>query len=244
MSQTLTRFCFIISCVVLGFAPSLNGETLSYRSYTAPEGKHYFALGLQAPQQIAPQSSEVVFLIDTAASQTGQARLDTLEAVVSTINQLPEGTKIQLLAMDVTTEPLTAQFAAKGSPEVEAAMKALYRRVPLGATDIGRGLQAVRTAFEGGSDDAQHSVLYFGSGRSMAKTISPAVFEKEVQCFNEQKIAFTACSTGVQTNLGFISAFANRTGGNLVDLSLAAQLEDAVDWKVHQNDRKKRQCRG
>jgi len=233
--QMITRFCFVVSCAILCFAPSLNGAVFAYRSYTAPEGTHYFALGLQASEQPALQPPEVAFLIDTAASQTGQTRLDTLEAVVSAINQLPEGTKIQILAMDVDTEPLTAQFAVKGSPEVEAALRVLYRRVPLGAVDLGKGLQAVRSAFDGGAKDAQRSVLYFGSGRSMAKTISPAVFEQEAKNFTEQKITFTACATGMQANLGFIAAFANRTGGNLIDLSLPAQLEEAVDWHTEQD---------
>jgi hypothetical protein len=228
--QNFIRFCFVVFCVSLGVAPLLQGETLSYRSYTAPEGTHYFAAGLQAPEQPAQQPPEVVFLIDTSASQMGQARRDTLEAIVSAINHLPEGSKIQILAMDVETEPLTAQFAVKGSPEVETALRTLYRRVPLGATDFGKGLQSARSAFAGGSEDARRSVLYFGSGRSMAKTLSPAVFEQEAQNFNEQKIPFTVCAVGLQKNLGFTAAFANRTGGTLIDMSPIALAEESIDW--------------
>ena len=65
----------------------------------------------------------------------------------------------------------------------------------------------------------------------MAKTISPEVFEKEAKAFAEQKIPFTACAIGLRTNLGFISAFANRTGGNLIDTSPAELKVEALDEK-------------
>jgi tetratricopeptide (TPR) repeat protein len=230
-SQFFIRFCFVIFCAALSLAPAVNGEALPYRSYTAPEGTHYFALGLQASAQPAGQPVEVLFLVDTSAGQGGQARLDTLEAIVSAINHLPEGAKIQILAMDVETEPLTAQFAIKGSPEIESALKTLYRRVPLGATDFGKGLETVRKTFESGSKDARRAVLYLGGGRSMAKTISADVFEKEADAFAEQKISFTACAIGLRTNFGFISAFANRTGGNLIDTSPTELKVQAVDKK-------------
>ena len=232
LRQSIQNFIrFGLVCAVIGIAPLANGETLSYQAYTAPEGTHYIALGLQAPAQPAQQPPEVVFLIDTSASQMGQTRRDTLEAIVSTINQLPNGSKIQILAMDVETEPLTTQFAVKGSPEVESALRTLYNRVPLGATDFGKGLKAARTAFENSTADARRSVLYFGSGRSMAKPLTPSVFEKEVQNFVEQQIPLTMCAVGFQNNLGFTAAFANRTGGNLIDLSLTAQMENSLDWK-------------
>ncbi|MCL2711547.1 MAG: VWA domain-containing protein, partial [Planctomycetaceae bacterium] len=224
------RFCLVVSCVAWCAAPLLNAETVSYRSYTSPEGAHYFAFGLQAPAQPAQQPPEVVFLIDTSATQMGRARLDTLEAVVSALNHLPTGSKIQILAMDVETEPLTTQFAVKGSPELETALRTLYRRVPLGATDFGKGLQTARAAFDGTSADARRSVLYFGGGRSMAKVLTPAVFEKEAQNYTDQKIPFTVCAVGAQVNLGFTAAFANRTGGNLIDLSADALAEGATHW--------------
>ena len=228
--QKIIRFCLVVSCVTLSLTPFLNGGTVSYRSYTAPEGVHYLAFGLQAPEQPAQQPPEVVFLIDTSASQMGQTRLDTLEAVVAAINHLPAGSKIQILAMDVETEALTAQFAVKGSPELETALRALHRRVPLGATDFGKGLQVARTVFDNASNNARRSVLYFGSGRSMAKAFSPAVFEKEAQNFVEQKIPFTVCAVGSYANLGFTAALANRTGGNLIDMSSSILAEESIDW--------------
>jgi tetratricopeptide (TPR) repeat protein len=209
--QIFVPFCFIVFCT----ASLVSAD--SYRAYTSPEGMHYLALGLQAPAQPATQPVEVVFLVDTSAGQWGQARLDTLEAVISAINHLPEGTKIHILAMDVETEPLTEQFVAKGSPELESALKTLYRRIPLGATDFGKGLATVRNMFADGTKDARRSALYFGGGRSMAKTISQEVFDKEAVAFAEQKIPFTACAIGLRANFGFISAFANKTGGNLID---------------------------
>ena len=229
--QNFIRLCLVVLCATLGLAPLVNAEAVSYRSYTAPEGTHYFAFGLQVPAQSAHQPPEVVFLIDTAASQMGQVRLDTLEAIVSTINHLPDGSRIQILAMDVETEPLTAQFVAKGSPELEDALRALHRRVPLGATDFGKGLEAARIAFESGLGDARRAVLYFGSGRSMARTLAPAVFEREAQYFVEQRIPFTVCAVGLQANLSFTAAFANRTGGNLINISPIALAEEALDWE-------------
>ncbi|MDR0327313.1 MAG: hypothetical protein LBI05_03345, partial [Planctomycetaceae bacterium] len=230
--QVFVRFSFVVSCTVLSVTSSLCGEVQPYQSYTAPEGTHYIALGLQVDKQPAALPAEVVFLVDTSAGQVGQARLDTLEVIVSAINHLPEGTKIQILAMDVETEPLTDQFYDKGSPELETALKTLYRRVPLGATDFGKGLEAARKTFETGSDNAPRSVLYLGGGRSMAKTISADVFEQESYAFTDQKIPFTACAVGLRTNFGFISAFANRTGGNLIDTAPELKVDAVNETKV------------
>ncbi|GHT16908.1 hypothetical protein FACS1894189_1800 [Planctomycetales bacterium] len=218
-------FCVVFAFSVIFSADALRGEGLQtvYQHYTAPDETNYFAVGFQSPEVPAKGPSEVVFLVDTSASQMGQARLDTLAAVVSAVNNLPEGTSIQIFAMDADTDPLTPNFVAKGSPELEAALRKLHRRVPLGATDFGNGVETVRKAFAGRDVNTRRAVLYLGDGRSMAKTVDVPQFEQEVKNFNVERIPFTACAVGLQTNFGLIAAFANRTGGNLIDVNAVVQ---------------------
>ncbi|GHT45732.1 hypothetical protein FACS189454_05700 [Planctomycetales bacterium] len=219
------RFCVASACVLFGtLTVSADSVKTEYSYYTSPQGTSYIAIGLQGTAVPATKPNEVVFLIDTSASQVGQARLDTLKAVDAAINALPNETQIQIFAMDVNTEALTPEFVSKDSSELKAALKTLKQRVPLGATNFGKGLETVRKAFDGRDDAAPRSVLYLGDGRSMAKTMTPRQFEKDVKAFNAQKISFTACAVGVQTNFGFLGAFVNQTGGNLVDLN-----EDQTD---------------
>ncbi|MDR0521235.1 MAG: VWA domain-containing protein, partial [Planctomycetaceae bacterium] len=221
------RLSAFFAALILTLSAGLQAAE-KFPHYTAPDGgQHFFALELQAPPQPSQQPLEVVFLVDTSASQAGQARLDTIAAVESAVQSLPKETKIKIFAMDVDTEPLTPKFTGNDTRELKVALDVLKERVPLGATDFGKGLQTVRTAFDSGTN-ARRAVLYLGDGRSMAKTVSSAVFEQEIKNYNEQKIPFTACSVGVQTNFGMMAAFANHTGGNLIAVNPMAADSSAA----------------
>jgi hypothetical protein len=223
--QVIGQFFSVLAFCAVILISSLSGEETQgeYAFYTSPEGTSYVAVGLRGVPIPTTAVTEVVFLVDTSASQVGQARHDTLATLISTIRNLPEKAQVQILTMDVETESLTAGFVSNGSAELNTALAKLQRRVPLGATDMGKGLETAKKAFAGRNTDARRAVVYFGNGRSMAKTVDVALFEKEVNDYVTAKIPFTACAVGVGTNLGLIGAFTNQTGGNLIDMNTQIQ---------------------
>ncbi|MDR0609713.1 MAG: hypothetical protein LBG58_06355 [Planctomycetaceae bacterium] len=226
---------------------SLSGEETQgeYAFYTSPEGTNYVAVGLRGVPIPSTATTEVVFLVDTSASQVGQARRDTLATLAATIGNLPENAQIQILTMDVETESLTVGFVPNGSAELRAALAKLQRRVPLGAADMGKGLETAQKTFAGRNPDARRAVVYFGNGRSMAKTVDISLFEKEVNDYVAARIPFTACAVGIGTNLGLIGAFTNQTGGNLIDMNTQIQagsdsaLVTALDLVLEDKEKNK-----
>ncbi|MDR3199467.1 MAG: VWA domain-containing protein, partial [Planctomycetaceae bacterium] len=223
--QIIGRFFSVLVLFTIILTNSLSGEEThgEYAFYTSPEGTSYVAVGLRGVPIPSTATTEVVFLVDTSASQVGQARHDTLATLHATIKNLPANAQVQILAMDVETESLTAGFVPNGSVELNTALAKLQRRVPLGATDMGKGLETAKKAFTERNADARRAVVYFGNGRSMAKTVDVPLFEKEVNDYVTARIPFTACAVGVGTNLGLIGAFTNQTGGNLIDMNTQIQ---------------------
>jgi hypothetical protein len=241
--QFFSVLAFFIIAVIL--TSSLSGEETQgeYAFYTSPEGTSYVAVGLRGVPIPSTATTEVVFLVDTSASQVGQTRHDTLATLLATIGNLPENAQVQILAMDVETESLTGGFVPNGSAELKTALAKLQRRVPLGATDMGKGLETAKKTFAGRNLDARRAVVYFGNGRSMAKTVDISLFEKEVNDYVAARIPFTACAVGIGTNLGLIGAFTNQTGGNLIDMNAQIQagkdsaLVKALDWVLENKEK-------
>ncbi|MDR2754531.1 MAG: VWA domain-containing protein [Planctomycetaceae bacterium] len=237
--QIIGHFFSVLVLSTIILTNSLSGEEThgEYAFYTSPEGTSYVAVGLRGVPIPSTAITEVVFLVDTSASQAGQTRNDTLATLHETIKNLPANAQIQILAMDVETESLTTGFVTNGSPELNNALAKLQRRVPLGATDIGKGLEIAQKTFASRSIDSRRAVVYFGNGRSMAKTVDIALFEKEVNDYVAERIPFTACAVGVGTNLGLIGAFTNQTGGNLIDMN--TQIQTGKDLAVEQAEANK-----
>ncbi|MDR0869215.1 MAG: hypothetical protein LBN39_00330, partial [Planctomycetaceae bacterium] len=218
--QVFRRVLFAGTILAAVSANTLFGDDkVAYDYYTSPEGTSYTAVGIRGAAVPSNAVSEVAFLVDTSASQAGQVRHDVLKSLADTLNELPASAKIQVFAMDVETESLTGGFVQNGSPELLNALQKLQRRVPLGAADIAKGLKTVKNSYKGDAAAARRAVVYFGDGRSMARTVSPKEFGQIVDDYTSAKIPFNACAAGIATNLGLLGAFANQTGGNLVDMN-------------------------
>lgn len=207
------------------------GAQIPYDVYSSPKGTGYVAVSLP-PVQAVPSSAtnEVVFLVDTSASQIGQTRQDMLATLHTAIENLPIGSQIRIFIMDVETEELTPDFVAKGSAELGGALQQLQRRVPMGATDLGQGLQAAYDAYAGRDAGAKRSVVYLGDGRSMAQPIENAELADIIGGYVDDRISINACTTGTQAGFGLVGALVNHTGGNLIDLTadIEAGVNDAV----------------
>lgn len=207
-------------CALVAASSVFGNETqIAYDCFTSAEGTGYAAVGLRGVEVPGAEASEVVFLVDTSASQVGQTRHDALETLYTAIDRLPDGTMVHIMAVDVDVEPMSSTFVAKESRELGEALAKLAQRVPLGATDMTKGIQGAKASFAGRDPGTKRAVVYLGDGRSMARTMDVPVFEKEVAEYVDQRIPFIACAVGARTNLGLIGAMVNRTGGNLVDMN-------------------------
>ena len=96
------------------------------------------------PAETAPAAGprDVVILFNTSAGQTGDYRAKGIEALKALLAGLPAGDRVQLMAVDLNADPLTAKFVAPQSKEMADALAALDARVPLGATDMEKALSA------------------------------------------------------------------------------------------------------
>ncbi len=196
--------------------PQVSLETFSHAN-----GESYFEMGLKAP--LLPSGNnvqnEVVFLFDTSASQVGPVRKDQYAALKGAIARLPKGTKAQLIAVDVRPEAYTTKFLDAQSPEFRAAVQEMQdKRVPLGSTDLDKGIAAVvETVENDGNAQARRTVIYLGDGLNSAKGIPAGKFQKIVDRLVDAKVSFSGCPIGVRSNFGLIGALANQSGGFLVN---------------------------
>ncbi len=193
---------------------------VSLETYSHSNGENYFEMGLKAP--LLPSNNnvqnEVVFLFDTSASQVGPVRKDQFAALKGAISRLPKGTKAQLIAVDVRPEAYTTKFLDAQSPEFLSAVQEMQdKRIPLGSTDLDKGITAVVETFENdGNAQARRTVIYLGDGLNSAKGIPAGKFQKIVDRLVDAKVSFSGCPIGVRSNFGMIGALANHSGGFLV----------------------------
>ncbi|MDI9445122.1 MAG: hypothetical protein QM844_13230, partial [Planctomycetota bacterium] len=129
-----------------GAEPS--AEAARLETFTHADGSTYFALSLSAGPAELAEASDVVVLFDTSASQAGEYRADALASLKALLAGLKAEDRVQLIAVDVNTVPMTEGFVIPAGNEIAAALLKLEHRVPLGATDIEKALQSAAGAFD------------------------------------------------------------------------------------------------
>src|SRR5438045_2683760 len=155
-----------LSALILSIAglSASAAETSRLATYESKTGETYFALSI-APTSPLPvaDSRDVVVLIDTSATQSGQYRTQSQQVLAALLSSLGENDRVQLVAVDTRPVPLTTEFVAPDSAEMKAALAKLSKRAPLGATDMSKALDYVATAFPAESKAARTAV-YLGDG--------------------------------------------------------------------------------
>ncbi|NLF07812.1 MAG: hypothetical protein GX594_07505, partial [Pirellulaceae bacterium] len=131
-------------------AATTGNISVSMETFTTPEGGNYFALCMK-PQGLAPSDAprDIVVLFNTSAGQTGEYRAKAMQALQGLLASLGAGDRVRLMAVDLNAIPLTETFVKPDGPEMAEALAALNARVPLGATDMPKAVQAVVASFSG-----------------------------------------------------------------------------------------------
>ncbi len=93
----------------------LGSEAAQLDGFTQTDGTNVFALELKPSVPAANGPREVVILVDTSASQTGDYRDKSLATLQATLQTLSPDDRVKLVAFDMDAVPLTQGFVAPGA---------------------------------------------------------------------------------------------------------------------------------
>lgn len=189
---------------------STSAEMYTYKD--AASGEQYFALSVSpTPAESPVAGRNVVIVADTSASIAAdyrQQQLETIRTFVGSLN--PETDKVCLVASDVDSTALTADFVAPDSEEFDNAFKALEERVPLGAMNIESSMKAAGSQqFPAGNN----SIMFIGSGTSRAKTLTPDQFDGICKDLAAKKLPVNSVQIGPNPDARVLACLAAKTGG-------------------------------
>ena len=186
----------------------------------------------------AAKQHDVVVLVNTSASQTGEYRDKALAALDVLLANLGPQDRVQLMAVDLDASPMTPGFVTANSPELAQATEKLRRREPLGTTDVQKALEAAAASLSGGT--APRSIVYVGDGRSRLNLLLPEAYDRLIGSLVDQRIAVSSLAVGPQLDLQLLGSLAANTGGVVLEgdklaavdagKRLAAVADGAVVW--------------
>ena len=201
--------------VAISVEPSPEAARLD--CYTDADGANYFALTLKPQVKLPPAAAhDIVVFLETSASQAGDFRDKALDTLRTMLKGLGPQDRVHLMAVDLNAVPMTKDFVAPNSPEMQAAIQRLEGRAPLGATDMEKALRAAVASFKAGSTNPR-VMVYLGNGTSKANILSPQKFEELANLLVDAKIPVNSFSVGPQLDLQMLGALAARTGGRVID---------------------------
>jgi len=190
-------------------------ENTSRLATFAQDGRTYYALSLTPEIAIREaESSSVVVLFDTSASQQGAYREAALAALEVALSEMRSSDQLELWAVDLDAKPMTTDWVQPGSDELGAAMDRLREIVPLGSTDMAKALSAAATTLSQ-TDSGQRSVIYIGDGLSVANLLDTAALSDLVEQLRESRVSVSSHAVGPKTDSQLLAVLANQTGGNL-----------------------------
>lgn len=196
--------------LILASPTSSSAELYTYKD--AASGEQYFALSVSpSPAETPVVGRNIVIVADTSASIAANYRQQQLETISSFVGSLnPETDKVCLVASDVDSTALTADFVAPDSEEFNKAYKALEERVPLGAMNIESAMKSAgNQPFPAGNN----SIMFIGSGTSRAKTLTPAQFDGVCKELAAKKLPVNSVQIGPNPDARVLACLAAKTGG-------------------------------
>jgi hypothetical protein len=244
MSKFLLRSVVLpcaILVAVLSAVTTLNAQSAPEKArldcFVHPDGSSYFALSVQPPAALAAAGPrDVVILVSTSASQMGEYRTESLQALQSLVAGLAPGTRVRLIAVDLKAVPLTKGFVAPDSTAWKEAVAALNLRTPLGSNDMDEALSAATASFGAGAKNS-HTVVYIGDGSSRANPLSPEKFQQLAAGLAAEHAAVLSYGVGLHVDREMLDSLAESTGGVVLEgaagdagTHLATASAAAVYW--------------
>ena len=219
--------------LLLAGPTSSSADLYTYKD--AASGEQYFALSVSpSPAETPVTGRNIVIVADTSASIAANYRQQQLETIKSFVDSLnPETDKVCLVASDVDSTTLTADFVAPDSEEFNNAYKTLEERVPLGAMNIESAMKAAQSQpFPAGNN----SIMFIGSGTSRAKMLSPAQFDGVCKELASKKLPVNSVQIGPNPDARVLACLAAKTGGMAIvpseDDDVVAAMDSATAANV------------
>ncbi|MGB0760110.1 MAG: vWA domain-containing protein, partial [Rubripirellula sp.] len=212
----------ILTCLVsMGATTAFATEGANVRisTFDTETGEGYFAASVKPvadstlQQASESQSADVVVIVDTSASQVGQFRTGSLEALQGIIDSLRPSDRIRIYAADVRSTDMSKSFGAAGSTKL--AVQRLRKRLPLGNTNLATAIGTVRSALASEPQNRTRSIIYIGDGSSIDGLNNPVRFAALVDSLRADHIAVHSIAIGPATELGMMAILANHTGGTV-----------------------------
>ena len=218
LSASLAALAAVAPAAMMGrmSAAAPPSATVTFTEATQPaQGQPVTAIGMKTAGGDTAGPAQVLVLIDTSASQTGEFRRRALDAVAGLLENARPDDRFAIAAVDVNCTPLAKEFQPSRSPAVTQATRALDARTPLGATDLVGALVAAADFFAAAPADTPRAIVYVGDGPGLTG-IDPAEFSQAIDALRAKRIAVSSLGIGPQINWPCLAAVANATGGMLL----------------------------
>jgi hypothetical protein len=190
--------------------------TVTFTEATQPgQAAPVTAIGLKTSGDDSAGPAQVLVLVDTSASQTGDFRRGALDAIAGLLESARPEDRFAIATVDVNFTPLAKDFQPARSPGVTQATRALDARTPLGATDLVAALTAAADFFGDTAANRPRAIVYVGDGPGLTG-IDPAEFTQAIDALRAKRIAVSSLGIGPQINWPCLAAVANGTGGMLI----------------------------
>ena len=135
------RGCFPAALVGLLMANAGWADEIVVRTYAPPSGPSVGSVSLRLSESLPARGQlDHVILLDTSASQVGEHRQASLDALRSYVASLPSNDRVEVIAYDVKPVSLTNGMLA---PEEagQVAANAMARRFPAGSANLHAALE-------------------------------------------------------------------------------------------------------
>ncbi len=201
----------LLPSVAFAFQPPTQSSS-RWATYQNAAGENYFALSLQTVQALPTADQvEVVVIIDTSASQTGQVRLESIEVLNELAANVPLNAKVALLASDVDTVVLSGGLVSATDSKFESAVARLQKRVPLGTTNLSLALRTALAQFS--QTSSQKTIVYIGDGINRNQLLTPEEHRTLVEDLVGRQVTVSSLAIGPVVDVANLAALSNNTGG-------------------------------
>lgn len=211
--QLVSALLFAIATSTL-LSNALAEESSRLMTYEK-DGQTYYAMSL-VPEVASKQveSSSIVVMFDTSASQQGAYREAAMNSLETLLSNLRPNDQVELLAVDLGVKAMTQGPTAPGSEQLSDAVELLSNEIPLGSTDLA-GALSVATEKLRAADSGQRTVIYIGDGISVANLLDTTELTKVVEQLRDARVSVSSFAVGPKLDAQLLAVLANQTGGNL-----------------------------
>ncbi len=228
MNSQFRRVLFS-SALLAGFLiPNLllqaNSDNSSVYRYQNATGESYYAVGLNVSDKTSQVQVDKTFIIfDTSASQVGAHRDEALSILTNVLKQLPVNHLVKIAVLDIELTEFQKSFSNVQSDSVKKALNKIQNRVPLGTTNLFKGLKQTASILK---NESNVSILYIGDGMSIGHIFRKEDVSSLAKQFRNKKLTVHSYVVGPKIDLELPGIIAQQTGGT-VDHSSTNDLSTA-----------------